>query len=507
MNQEMIQEFWRNARTLPANLWRSGVRHGPLDTDLGRAEVMNRNFFLHIMPASVHKNTLRAAYTLGLGTISTILFLILIGSGIILMFYYVPAIDQAYLRMKDLEFVVSNGLLLRNIHRWAAHGMVAAVFLHMGRVFLTGSFHRPREFNWIVGVILLVLTLGLSFTGYLLPWDQLAFWAITVGSSIVSYFPLVGQQLRFLLLGGNLVGQEALLRFYVLHIAILPTLALIIIGVHFWRIRKDGGLSRPAESDESLPAETLTASLEKNSREAIFPADPRKTYGLMEVVKGETPMVDCGPENTVSAWPHLVFRVFTLSLATLVVLLIISLLCNAPLKEIANPDVPENPAKAPWYFLGLQELVSYSAFIGGVFVPTLTILALMLIPYIDRDSAGTGVWFHSRRGRHLALISAILTAGVASLFLFVNMHTGGVRHFYPDSPQWLIDILNPGTFTVAYLVVFFFIAGFLIGTLREASIGLFTGFMVGFVVFTIVGTFLRGPNWVFYWFWQSWSTH
>jgi quinol-cytochrome oxidoreductase complex cytochrome b subunit len=123
--------------------------------------------------------------------------------------------------------------------------MVAFAFLHMCRVFYTGSYKAPREFNWVIGVCLLLVTLFLSFTGYLLPWDQLAFWAITVGSNIAAYMPVIGENIRFLLLGGNEVGQMALLRFYVLHIAVLPLVAAIFLGVHFWRIRKDGGLSRP----------------------------------------------------------------------------------------------------------------------------------------------------------------------------------------------------------------------------------------------------------------------
>jgi quinol-cytochrome oxidoreductase complex cytochrome b subunit len=124
--------------------------------------------------------------------------------------------------MKDLQFVVFMGPFLRNMHRWAAHAMVVCVFLHMCRVFYTGSYKKPRQFNWVVGVVLLLLTLGLSFTGYLLPWDQLAFWAITVGSNIGSYAPIVGGQLRELLLGGHSVGEAALLRFYVLHVAGRP---------------------------------------------------------------------------------------------------------------------------------------------------------------------------------------------------------------------------------------------------------------------------------------------
>jgi len=210
-----------------------------------RAAAVFGNLFLHLHPVRVHTNSLRAGYTFGLGLISFYLFLILTGSGVLLMFYYNPSTELAYKSMKDLEYVVSFGVVLRNVHRWSAHAMVAFAFLHMCRVFYTGSYKAPREFNWVIGVCLLLVTLFLSFTGYLLPWDQLAFWAITVGSNIAAYMPVIGEYVRFLLLGGNEVGQMALLRFYVLHIAVLPIVAAVLLGVHFWRIRKDGGLSRP----------------------------------------------------------------------------------------------------------------------------------------------------------------------------------------------------------------------------------------------------------------------
>ena len=160
--------------------------------------------------------------------------------------------------MLDLRGSVAFGTFLRNMHRWAAHGMVAVVFLHMCRVFLTGSYKKPREFNWVLGVVLLLLTLFLSFTGYLLPWDQLAFWAITVGTAIAGYAPVVGKEMQFLLLGDANVGQEALLRFYVLHVAVLPAVLTLLIAIHFWRIRKDGGLSRPPEA-ETQPARDAPA--------------------------------------------------------------------------------------------------------------------------------------------------------------------------------------------------------------------------------------------------------
>ncbi len=232
-------------RNLPGNLKRSIFRHPLPVTDQERSEAVYGNFFLHLHPVKVHRNTLRLSYTFGLGLISFYLFIILTGSGILLMFYYIPSTELAYQSMKDIEFTVSFGKVLRNIHRWAAHAMVITVFLHMWRVFATGAYKPPREFNWVIGICLLILTLLLSFTGYLLPWDQLAFWAITVGTSIVSYLPGVGDDLRYLNLGGNTVGQSALLRFYVLHCVVFPLFMAVLIGVHFWRIRKDGGLSRP----------------------------------------------------------------------------------------------------------------------------------------------------------------------------------------------------------------------------------------------------------------------
>src|SRR5512136_1728972 len=218
----MLQRLWKTFQS--TRVGRSIFRVGLPVSNLERAQAAISSFLLHFQPAKVSRRSLKARTTLGLGLISLYLFLILTVTGVLLMFYYVPATDYAYQNMKDLEFVATAGLVLRNMHRWAAHLMVLIVVLHMCRVFYTGAYKRPREFNWVLGVMLFLLTLALSFTGYLLPWDQLAFWAITVGTSIAGYAPLVGKQMQFLLLGDSTVGQEALLRFYVLHVAVLPTI-------------------------------------------------------------------------------------------------------------------------------------------------------------------------------------------------------------------------------------------------------------------------------------------
>jgi len=226
-------------------VWRSVFRHGLIQTNTDRALTIYSNVFLHVHPVKVRKSSLRLRATFCLGGLSLALFLVLTVTGILLMLYYHPSTPRAYEDMKDLEFVVSSGVFLRNLHRWSAHLMVIAVFLHMLRVFFTGAYRPPREYNWVVGVLLLVLTLLLSFTGYLLPWDQLAYWAITVGTNMAGYVPILGDRIRFLLLGGHSIGENTLIRFYVLHCVVLPLAIVVLMAVHFWRVRKDGGLAKP----------------------------------------------------------------------------------------------------------------------------------------------------------------------------------------------------------------------------------------------------------------------
>ncbi|MFZ5864032.1 MAG: cytochrome b N-terminal domain-containing protein [Nitrospirota bacterium] len=235
-------------------VWRSVFRHGYPDTDINRALAVFTNVILHLHPIKVKRGALKIRYTWCLGGLTFFMFIILTITGVFLMFYYVPDTRRAYNDIKDLQYVVYFGNLMRDMHRWAAHAMVFLVWLHMTRVFLTGAYKPPREFNWVVGVLLLVLTLILSWTGYLLPWDQLALWAITVGAKMAEATPVIGvagpfglamgmrpdNDIRFMLLGGTVVGQSALLRFYVLHCVGLPLIAAVFMAVHFWRIRKDG---------------------------------------------------------------------------------------------------------------------------------------------------------------------------------------------------------------------------------------------------------------------------
>jgi quinol-cytochrome oxidoreductase complex cytochrome b subunit len=236
-------------RLRATRVWKSIFRRGPALTNRTRSLAVFGNLFLHFLPVKVREKSLRVRASYYVGSISFLLFIVLTVTGVLLMFYYHPAVPQAYRDMKDLRFVVSNGVFLRNLHRLAAQLMVLAVFWHMFHVFYRGGYRPPHEFNWVVGVVLLLVTLFLSYTGYLLPWDQLAFWAITVGTNIISAMPLIGRRVRFVSLGGNLVGENALLRFYVLHCVVLPLIAIVLVAVHFWRVQKDGGLTVPEEDD------------------------------------------------------------------------------------------------------------------------------------------------------------------------------------------------------------------------------------------------------------------
>jgi quinol-cytochrome oxidoreductase complex cytochrome b subunit len=225
--------------------WRSLFRQPYPTTSRTRALATMNNVFLHLHPVRVKTHAVRYTYTFCLGGISFFLFLALTITGVYLMFFYVPSVQRAYQDIEIISNSVAFGDLIRNMHRWAAHLMVLTVFLHMIRVFYHGAYKPPREFNWAIGVLLLFSTLWLSFTGYLLPWDQIAFWAITVGTQMATYAPLLNTESSFILLGGIEVGQDTLIRFYVMHVIAFPLIAAILMVVHFWRIRKDGGISGP----------------------------------------------------------------------------------------------------------------------------------------------------------------------------------------------------------------------------------------------------------------------
>ncbi len=436
---------------------------------------MNRNFFLHIHANRVHIHSMKPAYTFGLGIILGFLFLIMLFTGLILMIYYTPSVDAAYQSVKDIVHVVPGGRIIRNMHRWASQGMVILVFLHLLRVFYTGSYLGNRSLNWVIGVVLLMVTLLSNFSGYLLPWDQLAYWAVTIGSNIAASARELtdllgitsaidpGGFLKKLLIGGETVGQAALSRFFALHVIFLPLSMLILLGVHFWRIRKDGGLSRPLEYKE-----------------------------------------DKGSTNRWYAWPVLMWTELGLLLLVVLVVLFIALLADAPLLEQANPSFPENPAKSPWYFLGIQELVSYSAFAGGLLIPVLYLIFLFSIPYRDREDKYVGLWFSGRKGLKVVGRSALFAFILVLIQLFVMIRFGWLRTWFPGISQWFVMLINPATLTGGVFILVAELVRRRSQSTRMGALSLFTCTFVALVIFTAMGIWFRGPNWDFFWSPSQW---
>ena len=508
---DALRVFRDNLRHAPGRLAAAAFRTGSPRTDRSRSTFVFGNVFLHLHSVRTHRWSLRWATTAGLGIATLAAFLLTLVTGVLLMFYYKPYPDAAYLSMKDIHFVVPTGRFIRNIHRWAANAMVVTVILHMARTFYTAAYRAPREFNWLVGMALLAVTLGLSFTGYLLPWDQLAYWAITIGANIAqsprevtdalgitaSFDP--GGFQRLLLLGSDTVGEEALIRFYLLHVMLLPLVAAALMAVHFWRIRKDGGLAKPVDVDQRVGPVGETYP--------VFTDAPRKTYHLAAVVRGRTPAVGHGPEHTIPSMPHLFYAELAVFMLTVFVCTALALISDAPLKELANPLVPENPAKAPWYFLGLQELVAFSAFMGGIGIPSVVLLGLGVIPFLDREEAGTGEWFGGPGGwplvRQAAVIGLATAIGVEAFII----RFGWLREWFPAIPQLVITAVNPGTVLTAVYAAYSLWLVRRHNSTRAGALGLFTCFLGGFLVLTVVGTYFRGPNWHFYWSPADWPVH
>ncbi|OFV80769.1 MAG: cytochrome B6 [Acidobacteria bacterium RBG_16_64_8] len=419
-------------------LWQQLIWSWYPESEREAGEAIVRNLWLHWFPAKVTKGSLSWSYTLWLGVVAISLFAILVVTGFLLMFFYVPSVERAYWTMKDIEYATSLGWLLRGQHRWGAHLMVGAVFLHLCRVFFTGSYRGTRAVNWMVGIVLFLSTLLLSFTGYLLPWDQLAFWAVTVGTNIAQAAPVVGEGVRFLLLGGSMIGQNALIRFYVLHVFVLPALVLILFAYHMWRIRKDGGLA----SVEQLKL--------KRVRREKKPS-PAKSYSLFGVTEGSSVQVLSSTaieeEDTVFSSPDLVRRTMLVFLLTINVTLLLSILFESPLEVAANPFVTPNPAKAPWYFLWLQELVAITTIrigsfsisgglIGGILIPGVLLTAAALWPFLDRSpAAAAGSWF-ARERRRQNLVFALIVLAIVVLILIGVYIRGPYWKLYWPWQEW-----------------------------------------------------------------------
>jgi quinol-cytochrome oxidoreductase complex cytochrome b subunit len=436
---------------------RSGSPYATEDPDDPRKYL--RNFLLHFRPTAVPERTLRFSLTWGLGGSAAVLVFLLLGTGLLLKFVYEPSPVYAYDSILYLNSEVPFGRLLRNMHRWSGYALLMVAFLHMLRVFYTGAFQAPRQFNWIIGLALLAAIALSNFTGYLLPWDQISFWAVTISTSMLDYVPWIGTSLKNWILGGPEPGPATLMNFYAVHTAILPILLLFALPFHFWRIRKANGLVVPRSPDE----------------EEVSPL----------------PMV-----NTI---PHLVSREIAMTLVVLATILAVSMLFNAPLAEQANPGMSPNPTKAPWYFMGIQEiLMHFHPLFAALVIPVLLTAGLLCLPYINYEPDTAGVWFCSGTGRRLALIAALTAVVVTVGAVMLDDMVLSANTSAP--PTVILNGLAP------FLAVVGFCAGFYVMARKgfgannnEAVQALFTLLMTSFVVLTVIGIWFRGPGMQLMW--------
>ena len=438
---------------IPANTFPEHTLHAAdRATDRRRMREVLDSLILHLHPTRIPAAAIRFTYTWGLGGISATLFALLALTGVLLMFRYEPTVDRAYISIQLLETQVAFGSLIRALHHWSANLLVVTVFLHMFRVFFTGGFKQKRAFNWILGLGLLVLVLVFNFTGYLLPWDQLAYWAVTVSSSLLSYIPLIGSAISNAVLGGREVGQVALSNFYALHVAGLPAITLIILAYHFWRVRKDGGISQPL-----LP-------------------------------EGEKPV-------RVTTIPHLVRREVAVGAAVLALMLVWAMFVPAPLGQIANPLHSPNPAKAAWYLGGIQELLLHMETRAAMLLIVILLLGVALVPYLDRQDANIGIYFRSKVGRRAALIGAILSVDIVPLLIIADEGWAGFSSLLPTWSPFVSNGLIPlGIVLIGLFVIYTFIRLVLKANRSEGLTGLFAFVMMSFIVLTITCAFFRGPN-------------
>jgi quinol-cytochrome oxidoreductase complex cytochrome b subunit len=461
-----------NEQTQSSLIKRMRTRLGPGEfpaDDRGRMRMVVDSLVLHLHPTKVPVTTIKWTYTWGLGGLSALLVMLLVLTGILLEMNYTPSPDQAYLDILHLRSGVLFGDLIRSLHHWSANLLVITAVLHLLRVFLTGGHRSPRELNWLIGVAMLLLVLGSNFTGYLLPWDQLAYWAITVGTSLLSYIPLVGQFLSRLLLGGPEVGAATLLNFYGLHISVFPILITLLMSFHFWRVRKDGGLTLP--------------------RSARATAAPK-------------------PER-VTTIPNLVRRELVFALAWIAILLIWSALVPAPLEGIADPVTSPNPAKAPWYFLGIQELLlHFHPLIAAVIIPGLVLGGLFLLPFMDLDLESVGVYFRSLRGRWMALLAAGSALLVVPAWLLLDEFLLHWNDWLPGWPALVVDGIIPFAIVILGLVALDeWLARALGASREERLLHLFLFLFAALILLTVVGIYFRGPGMALYWPWDMPVSH
>jgi quinol-cytochrome oxidoreductase complex cytochrome b subunit len=411
------------------------------------------SLILHLRPVVVPARAIRFTHTFGLGGMSLVLVLLLMFTGVLMMFTYEPAAERAWQSVVSFQQDYLFGSLIRGIHHWSANLLMVVALLHLLRVFLTGAFHGRRRSNWLIGLGILFFILLSGFTGYLLPWDQTAYWAVTICTEMLGQVPGIGTALQRAVIGGGEIGSATIINFYALHVAVTPLALLFLMSWHFWRIRMAGGVVLPSVAIDN----------------------PRVAF------------------RTVPLMPDLLLREVAVALMLIAVVIVAAVFFAAPLGDAANPGVSPNPAKAPWYFLGFQELlIHFDAIFAVLVIPLLVATALILVPFLPYDADLSGDWFLTPKGRRMALVAAV--TALVSVPLWVLFDASAV------SSNGLIPFL----ILLAALTGFYLlIRKYFAATRNEAVQSLFVLLFVSFTLLTVTGVFFRGAGMALMWPWQT----
>ncbi len=409
-----------------------------------------KKFILHLHPFKIEARATSFTRTFGLGGIAALLFSVLFISGLVLKFVYVPSAARAYDSIVAMQQTIILGQFLRNLHYWSAMLLIVVAFLHLLRVFYSISIFQERRNNWLYGLLLLFLVVASNFTGYLLPWDQLSYWAVTIVTNMLDYIPLIGSVIANILRDGTEVGENTLLRFYHFHTSVLPMLIVVFAAIHFWLVRKAGGVALPDTKDRQL----------------------------------------------IETHPNLTYREAVVALGLLLALCLFALFVDAPLLDKAKPLLSPNPSKAPWYFMGFQELLINVHPLFGAFIIPLTISAFFIaIPFLKYPGINTGVWFNSAKGKQAVILSAGYSALFTFLFIILNEKVFDFGNRLSALPSFIATGLLPS------LLFWLPTAGFLLYLKKnkglsklELVMALVTILLAGYLVMLLTGSLLRGEG-------------